>query len=223
MASEWFYTLNRQKHGPVSSQELRRLAQAGTLSPSDLIWKTGMNDWRPAKHAKELFEGVEATDAQSVPAPAFASVSAESPEAAPERLDSAARLLGCLVLSLVLMFIVGGCVMLIDRLSPSQPWYEGGTLHQKSALDWQVASAEDRLATCADFVFNAHEKGLLKPELSNRITTKDDTRLLAEQLRDCLNKSLAPEPDAAANRLMYANQKVSELAAVCAKIMNWLR
>jgi hypothetical protein len=214
MASEWFYTLNRKKHGPVSFQELRQLAKAGALLPSDLIWKEGMNDWRPAKQAKQLFEGVQATGALSVPAAPSIAVSAATPKSP----DNAAGFVGCLVV----MLFVGSCAMLVNGLTPSPKWYEGGTLHQESALAWQVASAEDRLATCADFVFNAHKKGLLKPELSNRITTIDDTRPLAEQLSDCLDKSFAPEPDPARNRLMYANQKVSTLAGVCAVLMNWV-
>ena len=218
MASEWFYTLNRKKHGPVSSQELRQLAKAGTLLPSDLIWKEGMNDWRPAKDAKQLFEGVQATGSFSVPAAPSIVVSAASPAAAPKSPDNAAGFVGCLVV----MLFAGSCAMLVNGLTPSPKWYEGGTLHQESALAWQVASAEDRLATCADFVFNAHEKGLLNPELSNRITTKNDTRLLAEQLRACIDKSFVPEPDPARNRMMYANQKVSEFAAVCAVLMNWV-
>lgn len=57
MASEWFYTLDGEKHGPVSSKELRRLAQAGTLSRNSLLWKEGMKEWRPASEANKLFNG----------------------------------------------------------------------------------------------------------------------------------------------------------------------
>ncbi len=31
-------------------------------------------------------------------------------------------------------------------------WYLGGTLHSKSALEWQSATPEDKIATCADFI-----------------------------------------------------------------------
>lgn len=55
MATEWFYTSGGQKAGPVSSQELKRLATQGILLPTDLLWKEGMKDWLPASKAKNLF------------------------------------------------------------------------------------------------------------------------------------------------------------------------
>jgi hypothetical protein len=83
MASEWFYTVKGEKHGPVSSQELRRLAQEGTLSRTDLLWKEGMKDWRPASEAQKLFEGVSTVDASrqktAGTTPALAPPSADVP------------------------------------------------------------------------------------------------------------------------------------------------
>jgi hypothetical protein len=55
MASDWFYTRNGEKHGPVSSTELRQLATRGQLLPTDLIWKQGMAQWVAASRANKLF------------------------------------------------------------------------------------------------------------------------------------------------------------------------
>ncbi len=55
MASEWYYTRNGQRHGPVSGHELKRLAATGGLLPTDLIWKDGLPKWRPASATKGLF------------------------------------------------------------------------------------------------------------------------------------------------------------------------
>ena len=53
----WHYAKNGVKFGPVTSTELKRLASSGNLAPSDLVWKDGMNEWRPAIDVQGLFEG----------------------------------------------------------------------------------------------------------------------------------------------------------------------
>ena len=55
MASEWYVFKNNNRLGPFSSQDLRRLTVAGSLSPDDLVWKEGINGWIPAQNIKGLF------------------------------------------------------------------------------------------------------------------------------------------------------------------------
>lgn len=57
MPNQWYYTKDDERQGPVSADELKRLAEAGELQPDDLIWKDGMEDWRPASQLKGLFDG----------------------------------------------------------------------------------------------------------------------------------------------------------------------
>ena len=45
MASQWFYAVNGQQLGPVSSAELKSLASKGKIDSSTLVWKQGMTDW----------------------------------------------------------------------------------------------------------------------------------------------------------------------------------
>lgn len=54
MATEWHYSKNRETHGPVSTSELRDLAEHGELLPTDLIWKDGLDAWVPASKVKDL-------------------------------------------------------------------------------------------------------------------------------------------------------------------------
>ncbi len=61
MADEWHYTANGSKTGPVSGSELKRLADAGLLTPGDLVWKAGMAQWLPAKGVKGLFNATKPT------------------------------------------------------------------------------------------------------------------------------------------------------------------
>jgi GYF domain 2 len=54
LASEWYYAKDGQQNGPVSSRELKQLADQGTLLATDVVWKDGMPDWRPAGDVKGL-------------------------------------------------------------------------------------------------------------------------------------------------------------------------
>ena len=59
MARQWFYTLNQRQQGPVSWQELRRLAETGVVNPTDLIWQEGMAAWIKAGGVEELYESTQ--------------------------------------------------------------------------------------------------------------------------------------------------------------------
>jgi hypothetical protein len=58
---QWYYTRGQQQCGPVSSAELKRLADQGDLTPDALVWRDGLKDWFPARGVKGLFEGEGAT------------------------------------------------------------------------------------------------------------------------------------------------------------------
>lgn len=64
---EWHYSRNGNQVGPVAAADLKRLASTGQLSPSDLIWKEGWEDWKPAGAIKGLF--VDAPPSKPVPPP----------------------------------------------------------------------------------------------------------------------------------------------------------
>jgi uncharacterized RDD family membrane protein YckC len=54
MAGEWYVGKNGQQSGPFTSRQLRQMAADGQLSPTDLLWKEGMNDWAPCSSIKGL-------------------------------------------------------------------------------------------------------------------------------------------------------------------------
>src|SRR5262249_62286151 len=41
MTERWYYTHNRQSHGPLSRAEINLLATRGLLTPQDLVWREG--------------------------------------------------------------------------------------------------------------------------------------------------------------------------------------
>jgi hypothetical protein len=44
----WYYASGGQQQGPVSDEQLQRMAQDGSLRREDLVWREGMADWQPA-------------------------------------------------------------------------------------------------------------------------------------------------------------------------------
>ena len=58
MTQEWYYTTDGQTHlGPVSTDELKRLARSGKLAPTDMVQMAGVPKWVPAAKVKGLFDG----------------------------------------------------------------------------------------------------------------------------------------------------------------------
>jgi TM2 domain-containing membrane protein YozV len=55
VSQEWYYSVDGDRQGPIGGAELKKLAEAGTLKPADLVWKDGMADWVQARSIKGLF------------------------------------------------------------------------------------------------------------------------------------------------------------------------
>jgi hypothetical protein len=73
VSDEWYYTHGDEVHGPVSADELRRLARTGGLLPADLIWSAGV----------DASTAVPAEAALSLAAPAAADPAGSEPAATP--------------------------------------------------------------------------------------------------------------------------------------------
>ena len=54
--TQWFYMKDGLEVGPISTSELKRIAACGELSPTDTIWREGLEAWIPASKAKGLFQ-----------------------------------------------------------------------------------------------------------------------------------------------------------------------
>jgi RsiW-degrading membrane proteinase PrsW (M82 family) len=83
MASQWYYRKGEEKVGPISASQLKQLADSGSLSPSDFIWKDGLKEWVPARFVNGLFPPVELSMAQSISPPRTPFDKLEAPHANP--------------------------------------------------------------------------------------------------------------------------------------------
>jgi hypothetical protein len=50
----WFYHAGGQQYGPVPATEIRRLLSAGDLSPDDMVWREGLENWLAIAKVPEL-------------------------------------------------------------------------------------------------------------------------------------------------------------------------
>lgn len=48
MTNSWFYALNNQIEGPVPAFDLLELIANRQISRDSLVWRDGMEEWRPA-------------------------------------------------------------------------------------------------------------------------------------------------------------------------------
>ncbi|MEI8071905.1 MAG: DUF4339 domain-containing protein [Planctomycetota bacterium] len=55
MADQWHVGKNGQTTGPFLTGQLKEMAAAGQVAPSDLLWKAGMEKWVPCSSVKGLF------------------------------------------------------------------------------------------------------------------------------------------------------------------------
>jgi len=74
----WYYAQGDEENGPVTAVQLKALAEQGKLRPSDLVWKEGMEDWKPANEVRGLFSA-EAAEKAAPPS----ETPAEAPSAPP--------------------------------------------------------------------------------------------------------------------------------------------
>lgn len=50
-APEWYLARDGQQHGPISAAEMEKIIELGYLLPTDLVWRQGFDEWKPAAEA----------------------------------------------------------------------------------------------------------------------------------------------------------------------------
>ncbi|HLA85504.1 MAG TPA: DUF4339 domain-containing protein [Thermoguttaceae bacterium] len=91
---QWYYASEDQRFGPISTVELKRLAERGQLTPADLVWREGMTDWTAAGQVKGLFHPTAPSPPEAAPGavpPAPPTTSAVGAEVARAKIAPASR------------------------------------------------------------------------------------------------------------------------------------
>lgn len=123
----------------------------------------------------------------------------------------------------ILIKIIAIVTLTFAGICNAVEWYEGGTLTDKNALIWQEASLANKIATSSDFVALMHQKHLLSSSISNGIKGVNDLAPYAIQLAICIDGATKKQTNPKNNKKIYANQKVSSIAAVCLTMMGWAK
>lgn len=68
--NRWYYLLNGQQHGPVTTEQLQALISRGTLRLNDYVWREGMANWAAIQSVPELYQGASPPQA-AYPRPGY--------------------------------------------------------------------------------------------------------------------------------------------------------
>lgn len=66
--SDWYYAKDGQQEGPIHESDLKTLIVTNAIPPNSLVWKAGMENWKPANQTAEF-------QVSPPPMPAMAKVS----------------------------------------------------------------------------------------------------------------------------------------------------
>lgn len=93
--------------------------------------------------------------------------------------------------------------------APDEGWNKGGTLHNKTAIDWQTAPEKDKLATCGEFFTTMWKNGNLSSKVASKLTDLDDAHPYVLQIVSELDSTFERRPDPEENRRFFERQSVS--------------
>jgi hypothetical protein len=120
---QWFLAREGQQFGPISEAEMSKLVELGHLQPTDLLWRDGFPDWRPAMVVfpppgpavpRGPMRGTPGGDAGVLPAdqltadPAAPATNGHRRSAAEEDKDSRPRRGGRVIALLLLVALLAG-------------------------------------------------------------------------------------------------------------------
>ena len=84
-ADEWYAAINGAPAGPMRIGELRRRVIEGAVTEDSLVWKEGMEEWRPLRAVPELAQMIRDAALKPAPLPPPPPLPAELPAAARPR------------------------------------------------------------------------------------------------------------------------------------------
>lgn len=87
--AQWYWMKDGQRHGPVDTAELKRLAQTGQILSTDMIWRDGLPKWVPASQANGLEFVAASTAGNRPPAAGIATTVSGSPQVSPPQIQAA--------------------------------------------------------------------------------------------------------------------------------------
>lgn len=109
-----------------------------------------------------------------------------------------------------------------SALTNNEPqWFEVGNLADKTALDWQQATNENKLASCATLIRNTRDAG----EFNEAITEMVDFQLypMSAQLMLSMDSEFKKDPDPEVNQRIYKDVLIATRAAAIMAKKDWMK
>jgi TM2 domain-containing membrane protein YozV len=91
----------------------------------------------------------------------------------------------------------------------------------KTAIEWQTAKYEDKLATCELALYALWNQRALKPHIQNRIKSTDDLAPFARELVVCIDAATRRDQDPVKNQRIFGDVQVQQIAAAGIVTMGW--
>jgi hypothetical protein len=140
---QWYYSKNATQLGPVTDEELRAKLASGEVTASDMVWKDGMPDWKPAASVPELGVMIPTQAVGAPNDPAYQ----QSPNAPPAYgagpQVSAGKATASMVLGIVsLVFSLCGCYGIVISLPCAILAVVFGTQFKKEAESNPMLAAQ---------------------------------------------------------------------------------
>ena len=111
--AQWYAHVNGEKQGPVSMDQMRLYAEAKILKKDSLVWKNGMEAWKPAAETiPELF----GAPAQSSPTVVSSSAGGEETPAEAGALASELAKHHALILAMGISLLLIAAIFLIGQI-----------------------------------------------------------------------------------------------------------
>ena len=111
--------------------------------------------------------------------------------------------------------------LIFCSIGQAEEWDEGGTLTSSGILEWQQATAANKLASSADFLTTLYLQDMLNESIVTDIDSIDALKPYAIELVACIDAASGINPDEEKNKQIYATQSVAWFSSICVLSKGW--
>jgi len=155
----WFYVKDRQKQGPVNTEELHQRIVAGEVGPTTLVWRAGMAGWVPLNTIPEFSGKIPPPLPGARSALATARHPAETTPAGPEPKRLRSR--GLIIAGAATFGATWGTAMLVSILMSDSDREDDITFREVAwipiigpVLGYQLGEPDSNVLTAATVVWS---------------------------------------------------------------------
>lgn len=115
--------------------------------------------------------------------------------------------------SLLVLVVSVGLSFSSLSIAETKKWFEGGTLHKATTVEWKAATYRNKTATSADFALGF-------PKIKEVVTESgsiDVNKIFAVDLATCIDTAISEEKEG-----IHEDTTLIQIAVVCGKALGWV-